>query len=106
MRKNSPALDDAFRLLRNDLYEYLEEAEYLPDRLEHLITPELEPLTRVVGDLVTVVRGVVAHHQADEDIVCTVCKTEYPCLAVSTIRELVKDPNRVFAGLIRAAREA
>jgi hypothetical protein len=105
MRKNSAALDDAFQLLRNDLYEYLEEAEYLPDRLRHLITPELAPLAQVVGDLVTVVRGVVVQHKADDDVVCTVCKTEYPCLAVSTIRELVKDPDRVFVELITAARE-
>lgn len=99
METISPALADAFALLRQDIHGYLENAEELADRLSESPPAPLESLCDLVSDLTVIVRGVMMDHRATATGTCPTCNTAWPCSAVRTIHRLVKDPGGEFVRL-------
>lgn len=93
-------------LLRQDLYGYLDEAEYLVDGLMRGSTESIESACRLIPDLTTVIRGVLVQHKPDASTgQCPSCAQAWPCSSVRTIHALVNDPEREFINLIERARE-
>lgn len=92
----SPALADAFRLLRQDIYGYLDEAEFLATKLDDWADDDVESARQLVPDLVTTIRGIVLVHKETAVGVCGACNSPWPCSTVTTIHGLVKDPEREF----------
>lgn len=106
METITPALADAFLLLRQDLYAYLEEAEYLVDSLVEGADESVESACRLIPDLTTVIRGVLVEHTPDESTgQCPTCAQVWPCSSVRTIHALVKDPEREFINLVERVHE-
>jgi len=101
----SPALMDAFGLLREDLYVHLEEASYLADDDEW--SPEdMDRARQLIRDLVFVVRGLLVEHRTQEGgHDCTICSAPWPCPVVNTIHTVVKDPQRQFYALVERVHE-
>jgi hypothetical protein len=103
MTATSPALNDAFRLLRAEIYRHLDEAEYLPQRYDVGDEEGFEQMSTVIPDLVAVIRGIVIAHKDDEHGACRSCGTPWPCAVVSTVHQLVKDPAKSFHALLEQA---
>jgi hypothetical protein len=101
----SPALADAYALLRQDLYEHLDEAECL-GLTDDWTAAEQDSAHRLIADLVVVIRGMLAGHTENTRGTCTKCSTGWPCDVVSTIHRLVKDPDNEFARILRKAHES
>jgi hypothetical protein len=99
----SPVEAEAFRLLRDDLYQHLLEAEYLATQNDTWSEEQAERAHEVIPDLVTVIRGLVVMHEGPEE--CTTCHKPWPCVQFATIHQLVKDPDRLFGKLLTARRE-
>jgi hypothetical protein len=89
----SPVVTDAFRLLHNNLYEHLDEAEFVATAA----TWSEEETRRLIIDLVTVVRAIVVLHEKAESNSCRTCGAQWPCQAFQAVHRLLKDPNREFA---------
>ena len=98
----SPALADAFSLLRDDLYRHLDEAECL-GQCSSCSEADEDAAHKLIGDLVVVIRGLLVEHQEQAGGRCRVCPSTWPCPVVRTIHGLVKDPRRQFAALLRWA---
>jgi hypothetical protein len=96
MEPITPALADAFRLLRQDIYGYLDEAEFLATKLDDWTEEDADSARKLVPDLVTIVRGIVLVHKETAVGTCGACNTRWPCPTVTTIHGLVKDPEREF----------
>ena len=108
MLTTTPVEADAFRLLRDNLYEHLEEAEYLADA-GNWSEAQRDSIRAVISDLVTIVRGLIAQHEAPKTAApkhCQACGTAWPCPGFHTIYKLVKNPNGEFVKLIQARRPA
>ncbi|KAA2256531.1 hypothetical protein F0L68_26205 [Solihabitans fulvus] len=109
----SPALANAFRLLRFDLYGYLDEIEFLVNDLDDADSPELRLIGELVPGLVTTIRGMLARHVPNKEGFCPVCsiipggrqfrRESWPCREVQTIHDLLKDPDGVFAKVMAAS---
>ena len=107
MNTLSPVVSDAFRLLRQDLYLHLDNAEFLGARYEAWSEKDAETARELIQDLVTVIRGVVALH--DTPAIgghCRVCDGVWPCKAFETIHRLVKDPTKEFVKIVKQRDEA
>lgn len=100
MDKISPALSDAFRLLRNELYGHLDEAELLADGCRWS-EEDTQTARKLIPDLVTVIRGMLVCHENVASGQCRACGSAWPCPLVTTIHGLVKDPDRQFVELVR-----
>ncbi|MGH3792373.1 MAG: hypothetical protein ACRDRU_11175 [Pseudonocardiaceae bacterium] len=103
MNTISPACADAFHLLRMDLLGYLDEAESLATKDDEWDEEDRETARRLIPDLVTVIRGMMAEHKPQPDGGCRVCSATWPCPIVTTIHALVTDPDRAFWALLRRA---
>ncbi|HWE90616.1 MAG TPA: hypothetical protein VG317_14235 [Pseudonocardiaceae bacterium] len=101
----SPATADAFRLLRQDLLGYLDEAENMVESLQDRTSESIESACKLIPDLTTVIRGTLADHESDDDGQCRACRITWPCASVQTIHALVKDPGREFLTIVQRARE-
>jgi hypothetical protein len=101
----SPAVADAHRLLRQDLYGYLDEAEYLSTKLDGWTPEDARSARDLIPDLTMIVRGVLLDHRESTDGVCLACDSAWPCASVSTVHGLIKDPNREFVKIARRAHE-
>lgn len=97
------ALSEAHRLLRNDLYMHLEEAEYLAE-YEGWTMKQQRTARAVIPNLVTVIRGIVVMHDSRGDR-CPTCETPWPCVNFETIHRLVKHPDAEFVKLVQARRQ-
>lgn len=97
MKKLSPVVDAAFRMLRQDLYRYLDDAEVLATGLWPWNDIETESARALIGDLITVIRGVTALHNTPDGDRCRTCDALWPCLVIETIHRLVKAPETEFA---------
>jgi hypothetical protein len=93
MNTLSPVVSDAFKLLRQDLYLHLDNAEYVAEN-------ESESAQKLIQDLVTVVRGVVALHDTPYGARCKVCDGTWPCQAFETVHRLLKDPDKQFVKIL------
>lgn len=99
----SPAVADAFRLLRTDLYSHLDEAEFLASKLQEWSPADIERARQLIPDLLVVIRGLLGEHEVDPSGVCRICASAWPCPVVTTIHELVTDPDRLFVTLSAAS---
>lgn len=100
MTSLSPARADAFELLRSDLYEHLDEAEFLAMKFAAWRVDDIDAARRLIPDLVTVIRGVLLMHGTTDDGSCSHCGMSWPCADVETIHRLVKDPDATFCALL------
>lgn len=99
----SPALADAFGLLRTDLIAHLDTAEFLATKTEDWIDRDVDAARALIPDLVLVIRGLLREHGARADGECRLCGSAWPCPVVTTIHALVKDPANQFVALVRRA---
>jgi hypothetical protein len=102
----SPALADAHRLLRMDLYGYLDEAEFLSTKLSPWSTDDAGTARNLIPDLTMVVRGILVDHPSTADGNCSMCRTTWPCHTVNTIHGLIKDPEHEFVKIMNRAKAA
>jgi hypothetical protein len=103
MQDLPPAVRDAYGLLRRDLLGYLDDAENLALKLGSWSEAEKKSVRKLIPDLTTVIRGMLAVHQAASNGDCTGClgrPTPWPCDNVQTIHALLKDPDREFIKLM------
>jgi hypothetical protein len=98
------ALSEAHRLLRNDLYMHLEEAEYLAE-FDGWTMKQQRTARALIPNLVTVIRGIVVLHDGSKDR-CPTCETPWPCVNFETIHRLVKRPDAEFVKLVNAQRNS
>lgn len=105
MDELQPAVADAFRLLRQNITGYLDEAEYLATRLGEWTPKDVLIARRLVPDLTTIVRGIVLDHRETAVGTCPTCNTRWPCSAIRTIHGLVTDPTHEFVKIARRAYE-
>ncbi|MGH3868204.1 MAG: hypothetical protein ACRDQ4_19190 [Pseudonocardiaceae bacterium] len=99
----SPAVADAFALLREDLDEHLCEADALAYMFEWSEVDSDRART-LISDLVVVIRGLLMEHKPQPTGGCRTCSSAWPCPVVTTIHGLVKDPDRTFAALLSQTR--
>jgi hypothetical protein len=100
-----PAVADAFRLLRQDIYSYLDEAEFLATKLGEWTGDDAHSARCLVPDLTSIVRGILLDHKETSTGVCPTCNSRWPCSTVSTIHRLVKDPTHEFVKIAQRAHE-
>jgi hypothetical protein len=105
METTPPALADAYRLLRHDLYGYLDEAEFLATKLGEWNQEDVNSARDLVPDLTAIVRGILLDHKETAVGTCPTCNTRWPCSAVCTIHRLVKDPAREFVKIAQRSAE-
>ncbi|GAB3468574.1 hypothetical protein [Actinophytocola sediminis] len=95
----SPVLDQAYCLLRTDIYRQLDEIEYLV-QFDDWNDEQHELVRKVIPDLTTVIRGLIAEHESSTLGQCKKCGTTWPCMMTESIYALVKDPVRVFYRIV------
>ncbi len=101
----SPALADAFDLLRDNLYVHLHEADYLADQDDEWSADDMQTARKLIGDLVLVIRGLLIEHELQTSGDCRTCTSAWPCPVVTTIHAFLKDPQRQFVTLVLRARD-
>lgn len=104
-----PAEIDAIRLLRSDLAEHLENAEYLAEPPIDWDSDEQERAGLVIEQLVSVVRGALATHDilvkdGRSDRLCRTCETRWPCETYGTLHRLIKDPDAELGRILYTNR--
>jgi hypothetical protein len=104
MEALQPAVADAFRLLRQDIYGYLDEAEFLATKLGEWSCEDAHSARCLVPDLVGIVRGILLDHKETSAGACPTCGGRWPCATVCTIHGLVKDPTHEFVKIALRAR--
>lgn len=89
-------------LLRNEIYEVLDEAEYLAQ----LDWDESDEglVRKTIPDLTTVIRGLIAEHESSETGQCKECGCAWPCPVTERVHGLIKDPDRVFGDILKKLR--
>jgi hypothetical protein len=105
MDDRAPVIADAFRLLRRDLCEHLDEAEALATERDTWSEEDEAAARDLISDLVTVIRGMLAQHRDRDSGPCTACAVPAPCSVVTTIHRLVKDQERQFSVLLKQSHE-
>jgi hypothetical protein len=106
MDTTSPVATDAIRLLHYNLYEHLDEAEGHATKDSRWSEEDIETARRLIPDLVTVIRGVVALHEKGRSASCRTCGALWPCQAFQTLHRLVKDPDRELVRLLNRIKDA
>lgn len=100
MEPISPTLSAAYHLLRTEIYRHLDEAEYLA-QFDTWDAMEQELARKVIPDLATVIRGMVAQHESTDDTGrCKVCGIPWPCSVTETVHALVTDQERTFRKIL------
>jgi hypothetical protein len=102
----TPVEAEAFRLFREDLFQHIEEAEYLAEA-QSWSESQRESARALIGDLVTAIRGLLAQHDPPKvagQRLCPTCNTYWPCPGIHTIYAVLKDPRREFVKLVQARR--
>lgn len=99
------ALADAYELLQQDLYGHLDRAEYLAMKVSKWDDRDAAAARRLIPDLTDVARAALLQHGAGWHGRCRVCYAEWPCPTVQSIHQIVNDPRREFARLLRLEEE-
>ena len=105
-----PADIDAIRLLRNDISEHLENAEYFAEPPVDWTPEQQQQAGLVIEQLVTIVRGAVITHDivieedGTSDRLCRTCETPWPCETYGTLHRLIKDPDTELVRILKTAR--
>jgi hypothetical protein len=103
MDQTAPALADAYHLLRQDLYGYLDEAEFLATNVGEWSTDDIQSARDLLPDLIGIVRAMLLDHKETAIGVCPTCNSRWPCVTVCTIHRLVKDPTGEFVKIAKRA---
>lgn len=101
----SPAMADAFCLLRTELYSQLDEAESLATQYGEWSDQDVDTAREVIPDLVLVIRGLLVEHGTHASGDCRICTSAWPCPVVATIHALLKDPQHQFVSLVSRAND-
>jgi len=101
MTSFSPAKAEAFRLLLDDLYLHLDEAEFHAQKCDGWVESDVDQARRLIPDLVLAIRTVLFEHQAVGCDRCRFCYRAWPCPTVQAIHHVVKAPDREFVKLVR-----
>ncbi|MGH3831212.1 MAG: hypothetical protein ACRDRS_12325 [Pseudonocardiaceae bacterium] len=101
---STPLLADALGLLRNDLCVHLDEAEYLADEDREWSEEDMDQARRLIRDLVLALRGLLIEHRRQPRGECKVCSVAWPCPVVTSVHDVVKDPEREFVAIVRRSR--
>jgi hypothetical protein len=102
----SPAVADAFDLLRLDLYGHLDEAESLATTFEEWTDQDADTARKLISDLVLVIRGLLLEHHVQPSGNCRICASPWPCPVVTSIHALLKDPQHQFVALANRVHNA
>jgi hypothetical protein len=100
MTSLSSATAEAFRLLRDDLFTHLDEAEFVAMKCDPWESEDVASARRLIEDLVVTIRTVLFEHQATECTRCRFCFRPWPCPTVQAIHRVVKDSDREFVKLV------
>lgn len=106
MSELSPAVSDAFWLLRYDMYRHLDEAEFLGMKTAEWTDEDADSARLLIPDLVEVIRGTVALHNNHRDVDCQGCGQQWPCGTFETLHALVKRPNTEIVRLVSQQKVA
>jgi hypothetical protein len=90
-------------LLRNEIYQILDDAEYLA-QLDWDETDEALA-RKTIPDLTTVIRGLIAEHESSDTGQCRACACAWPCQVTECVHALVKDPDRAFGEILSKLRD-
>lgn len=90
---------DAAAMLHTNLLEHLEAAEHIAAH-DNWTEEHQGTARKLIEDLVTVIRAVLAGHKATDATTCPACQQPWPCAELRTIHRLVKDPDNEFYALI------
>lgn len=96
----APAVADAFGLLLMNLYQHLDDAEFLALTCEKWTAEDADAARKLIPDLVIVIRGLLYDHQVQPSGDCRTCASAWPCPVVTLIHGLVKDPHRQYVALV------
>ena len=103
----SPVVADAIRMLQMNLYEHLDEAEFLATKYDDWTEKDAETGRELIPDLVAVIRGLLIHHQVQPGTdTCPTCSSSWPCPVITRLHALIKDPDRAFIALLDRAERA
>lgn len=94
----------AAQLLQQDLYQHLDEAEYVAGMHFPWTEDQTEIARRLIPDLTVVIRGMLAQHRITETEECE-CGVAWPCAHLATIHRLVKKPGSEFVAIITRRNE-
>lgn len=101
----STALTHAFRLLRNDLYVHIDEAEQLAMMDADWSDDDTESARKLILDLIEVIRTTIAQHEENNRGGCRFCRSpRWPCPTVESVHSVLRSPEREFVRLVNAAR--
>jgi hypothetical protein len=92
-------LADAYALLREDLYNHLDRAEFLAMQCIRWDGHDTATARRLIPDLVDVVRMALAQHETGPHGRCRGCRQTWPCDTVQAIHRTLKDPERTVVTL-------
>lgn len=101
----TPVLIDAYQLLRQDLYGYLDEAEHLATKVGDWSPQDARSARDLLPDLTGIVRALLLDHKETPAGICPTCDHRWPCATVCTIHRLVKDPTNEFIRIAQRAAE-
>lgn len=101
MNTLSPVLADAHRLVRQDLYLHLDNAEHLASSYLEWSEEDIDSARALIADLITVVRGVLALHDKADAAQCNTCAMPWPCTVLETVHRLVKNPDAEFVRILK-----
>lgn len=99
----SPAVADAFRLLRTHLNLHLDEAEFLASRWAEWSEDDATTARELISELVLLTRRLLHPHDVGADGDCASCASAWPCAVVTTIHDFVTDPEHRFDTLVANA---
>jgi hypothetical protein len=94
-----PALADAYALLRDNVYQHLDEAEFLALKEDDWSAAEIDSVRRLFPDLLQVIRTLWHKHEPTWNGRCRCCLRPWPCATAQAIHHELKDPGREFARL-------
>jgi hypothetical protein len=100
----SHVLDEAYELLRRDIYQYLDETEYIAE-FAVWTDKEKELVRRAIPDLTTIIRALVVEHESSKTGTCKKCGTVWPCPVTESIYRLIKDPAHIFRQILDHVRK-
>jgi hypothetical protein len=97
-------VNDAFLLLRTDLYDHLGQADELALKCDEWTEQDANTARELIPALVNMIRALLIEHAVTPQGNCRICSSVWPCPVVTTIHGLVKDPEHGFADVVMRAR--